>query len=350
MFPLGTVLLPGQTLPLHVFEPRYRELVRVCLDGDGTFGVVLIERGSEVGGGDVRAPNVGTVARITGWRRAATDGRRADRAAPRGRHAPHPGASGGSTTTPTLGPRSSPWPDDPGSTVRRPPSPGWWRDRRHAPAGRSPSTASSTSRSPTPRSTSSTTVSPRQLPARGDGPDRGVRPSATARRRHGDRPVAPPGRAPRRRRRRSSRCGLVSTDRRRTGQDGPVACRSSRRRIGSATPTRRGPSASDRCEDPTAAHQRARRSAEGLRHSRRRSTRSRASPSSSASASAAAVVGGLGVFLVAARHPPAAADRDRSARFTGDLNWVPYGITLLVALASIGLAVLAIKRKGSAKA
>ena len=64
MFPLGSALVPGQVLPLHVFEPRYRALVDVCLAGDRCFGVVLIERGSEVGGGDTRF-DVGTVARIT---------------------------------------------------------------------------------------------------------------------------------------------------------------------------------------------------------------------------------------------------------------------------------------------
>jgi len=63
MFPLGTVLFPSLVLPLHVFEPRYRALARDCLEGDHRFGVVLIERGSEVGGGDVRF-RVGTVARI----------------------------------------------------------------------------------------------------------------------------------------------------------------------------------------------------------------------------------------------------------------------------------------------
>lgn len=63
MFPLGSVLVPGAYLPLHVFEERYQALVHDCLDGDGEFGVVLIERGSEVGGGDVRC-RVGTVARI----------------------------------------------------------------------------------------------------------------------------------------------------------------------------------------------------------------------------------------------------------------------------------------------
>ena len=63
MFPLGNVLFPHAQLPLHVFEPRYRALAETCLAGDGEFGVVLIERGSEVGGGDTRF-SVGTVARI----------------------------------------------------------------------------------------------------------------------------------------------------------------------------------------------------------------------------------------------------------------------------------------------
>jgi len=63
MFPLGSVLLPSVFLPLHIFEPRYRQLAHDCLAGEREFGVVLIERGSEVGGGDTRG-SVGTVARI----------------------------------------------------------------------------------------------------------------------------------------------------------------------------------------------------------------------------------------------------------------------------------------------
>jgi Lon protease-like protein len=66
MFPLGTVLLPGAVLPLHVFEPRYRQLVVDCLaddSGEPEFGVTLIARGWEVGGGDERN-DVGTVARM----------------------------------------------------------------------------------------------------------------------------------------------------------------------------------------------------------------------------------------------------------------------------------------------
>lgn len=54
MFPLGSVVFPTDPLPLHVFEPRYRKLVEDCVYADLPFGVVLIERGHEVGGGDVR--------------------------------------------------------------------------------------------------------------------------------------------------------------------------------------------------------------------------------------------------------------------------------------------------------
>jgi Lon protease-like protein len=63
MFPLGSVLLPSTLISLQVFEDRYRAMVRHCLDGDRRLGVVLIERGSEVGGGDVRF-DVGTRATI----------------------------------------------------------------------------------------------------------------------------------------------------------------------------------------------------------------------------------------------------------------------------------------------
>ena len=64
MFPLGTVLLPGVVLPLHVFEPRYQQLMRDCLETPAhEFGVTLIDRGSEVGGGDTRS-GVGVVAKM----------------------------------------------------------------------------------------------------------------------------------------------------------------------------------------------------------------------------------------------------------------------------------------------
>jgi Lon protease-like protein len=65
MFPLGSVLFPSVVLPLHVFEPRYRAMTSHLLgdEVEPEFGVVLIERGSEVGGGDQRL-DVGTLARI----------------------------------------------------------------------------------------------------------------------------------------------------------------------------------------------------------------------------------------------------------------------------------------------
>lgn len=67
MFPLGSPLLPGAALPLHIFEPRYRALARRCAGNDEPFGVVMIERGSEVGGGDVRA-DAGCLATVTQYR------------------------------------------------------------------------------------------------------------------------------------------------------------------------------------------------------------------------------------------------------------------------------------------
>jgi Lon protease-like protein len=75
IFPLGNPVLPTQILPLHVFEDRYRVLMET-ITGFGSsaeIGVVLIERGSEVGGGDVRV-TTGTVAHLIESERLA-DGR-----------------------------------------------------------------------------------------------------------------------------------------------------------------------------------------------------------------------------------------------------------------------------------
>ena len=51
LFPLGTVLYPGLLLPLHIFEDRYRQLVRDLLDGPEPrrFGVIAIRKGRETG-------------------------------------------------------------------------------------------------------------------------------------------------------------------------------------------------------------------------------------------------------------------------------------------------------------
>ncbi len=54
MFPLGSVLVPGMVMPLQIFEPRYREMMQQCVANRTEFGVVLIARGSEVGGDETR--------------------------------------------------------------------------------------------------------------------------------------------------------------------------------------------------------------------------------------------------------------------------------------------------------
>ncbi len=48
LFPLNTVLFPYASVQLHVFEDRYREMVRKCLEFDRPFGIVLIRAGSEI--------------------------------------------------------------------------------------------------------------------------------------------------------------------------------------------------------------------------------------------------------------------------------------------------------------
>lgn len=68
LFPLGLVLVPGQRLPLHVFEPRYRVLVEDLLAqpvAEQRFGVVAIRSGQEVGEDGVLALHeVGCTARL----------------------------------------------------------------------------------------------------------------------------------------------------------------------------------------------------------------------------------------------------------------------------------------------
>jgi len=64
MFPLGSVLFPGMPLALRVFEERYLKMMGAILEEDTPqFGVVLIERGHEVGGGEKRF-DVGTLAEV----------------------------------------------------------------------------------------------------------------------------------------------------------------------------------------------------------------------------------------------------------------------------------------------
>lgn len=64
LFPLNTVLFPDMPLPLHVFEPRYLEMMEQCRREKARFGVVLIQSGPEVGGPSLPF-SVGTIARVT---------------------------------------------------------------------------------------------------------------------------------------------------------------------------------------------------------------------------------------------------------------------------------------------
>src|SRR5258705_9691510 len=63
LFPLTTVLFPEMLLPLHILEPRYRLLVRRCMEEDRPFGVVLIRSGQEVGA-NAEPHGIGTEAKI----------------------------------------------------------------------------------------------------------------------------------------------------------------------------------------------------------------------------------------------------------------------------------------------
>lgn len=67
LFPLGTVLFPGLVLPLHIFEDRYRRLVRELLtqpEGTRRFGVVAIRLGAEAGQPDPVLYEVGCTAEL----------------------------------------------------------------------------------------------------------------------------------------------------------------------------------------------------------------------------------------------------------------------------------------------
>ncbi len=63
MFPLGSPLIPFSMVTLRIFEPRYLQMIGECVEQAAPFGVVLIERGFEVGGGDQRSV-IGTVAQL----------------------------------------------------------------------------------------------------------------------------------------------------------------------------------------------------------------------------------------------------------------------------------------------
>ena len=73
LLPLDLVLFPGMFLPLHIFEPRYRLLMRRCSERESRFGIVLIRAGTEVGKPAV-PHGIGTAAAIVAVN-ALPDGR-----------------------------------------------------------------------------------------------------------------------------------------------------------------------------------------------------------------------------------------------------------------------------------
>ncbi len=66
LFPLKTVLLPGNTLSLKVFETRYLDMIAECMREDSTFGIILIYKGEETVG-DTDIHSIGTTAKISDW-------------------------------------------------------------------------------------------------------------------------------------------------------------------------------------------------------------------------------------------------------------------------------------------
>ena len=72
LFPLPVVLFPGMALPLHIFEPRYRQLVTDCAEGEGRFGIARLPDG--IAETEITPGTVGCVAEIVN-RETLPDGR-----------------------------------------------------------------------------------------------------------------------------------------------------------------------------------------------------------------------------------------------------------------------------------
>ena len=64
LFPLKTVLLPGNSLPLKIFEPRYSDMIAECMRETKPFGIVLIYQGEETDS-EVEIFTTGTSAAVT---------------------------------------------------------------------------------------------------------------------------------------------------------------------------------------------------------------------------------------------------------------------------------------------
>lgn len=66
LFPLKTVLLPGNSLSLKIFEPRYTDMIADCMRDQKPFGVVLIHQGEETDS-EVEIHTTGTTAMVSDW-------------------------------------------------------------------------------------------------------------------------------------------------------------------------------------------------------------------------------------------------------------------------------------------
>ncbi len=64
LFPLNSVLFPGAVLNLHIFEPRYKQMINECLEAGEGFGVALIAEGAEAGDPNVLPHDIGSIAEI----------------------------------------------------------------------------------------------------------------------------------------------------------------------------------------------------------------------------------------------------------------------------------------------
>ncbi len=70
LFPLKTVLLPGNTLELKIFETRYLDMIATCMRENSLFGVVLIQNGDETLV-DADIYSIGTTATVSDWENRA---------------------------------------------------------------------------------------------------------------------------------------------------------------------------------------------------------------------------------------------------------------------------------------
>ncbi len=74
LFPLNMVVFPGWPMPLHIFEPRYKEMIRHCVEKQEPFGIVLIEEGEAEVDTTIKPHQIGCTVAITQIQRT-DDGR-----------------------------------------------------------------------------------------------------------------------------------------------------------------------------------------------------------------------------------------------------------------------------------